>query len=169
MYCASLKPETLCSLGYLDLCLWQLNYIRGTEFRIFTLGRNAIIHSGKCKSTIQTVRSVKLHLIETCNIHLETTPGSWVLSNYLKRWVNCLYFLHTQAKLFTSTYWNKNMPRVFSPQVCQVCFYIQSLFWHYWKPEHLFWTFEVPDWYFICALPIIWIPYWIGAWKLCEL
>ena len=39
MCCVSLKPETLCALGYLDLCLQQLSFIRGIEFRIFTVRR----------------------------------------------------------------------------------------------------------------------------------
>ena len=123
MCCVSPKPETFCSLGYLDLiCLWELHFIRGTEFRIFTLTMKAIIHFGKWKSIIQTVWSEKLHLIDTS----EYTPGStleswrWIS---LKKWVICLqFFLHAQGKLFTSS-----RPECFV-HAHEICFCTQSLF-----------------------------------------
>ena len=42
MCCVSLELETPCALGYLDLCLRQLNFIKGIVFRIFTAERNQI-------------------------------------------------------------------------------------------------------------------------------
>ena len=134
MCCVSPKPETFCSLGYLDLiCLWELHFIRGTEFRIFTLTMKAIIHFGKWKSIIQTVWSEKLHLIDTS----EYTPGStleswrWIS---LKKWVICLqFFLHAQGKLFTSTQNTKikNMVGVFCP--CLWNLFLHSITFPWYK------------------------------------
>ena len=90
MCCATLKPETLCALGYLDLCLWQLSFIRGVDFRVYTVGRNGIIHFRKRKSIIQTARSVKLHFYW----HLEYTPVwaiSWQLNNNFFKEVSKLF------------------------------------------------------------------------------
>ena len=117
MCCVSLKPEALCALGYLDLCLWQLNLIRGIEFRIFTEVRNTITHFGKCTSIIQIVWSMELHLIDTSSTHWEPTLGSSIRIS-LKRGVPIVFsFLQTQAKLFTSTQNTKikNTARVFCP------------------------------------------------------
>ena len=109
--------------------------------------RNAIIHFWKLKSITQTARSGKLHFIDTPNMHPESTLGSWV-RNYLNRWVNCLqFFLYNQAKLITLTQntEEKNAPGVFSPKVWDSLLHSITFLTAYWKPKHLFWTFEVPD------------------------
>ena len=88
MCCLSLKPEILCALGYLDLCLWQLNFIRGIEFRIFTVGRNAKIQFGECHSVIQTViREI------ASDWHFDYTPwvNSWQLNQEIFKEVSQLF------------------------------------------------------------------------------
>ena len=119
--------------------------------------RNGTLYFGKYKSIIQTAAwSVKLYLIKTLNWYMECytrepTLGSW-MSGILKEVSHCLQlFLHTQAKLFTLTQNTKikNAGMVFlCSSAWGLCQHSITFLRTFWKPEHLFWTFEVADWYF---------------------